>query len=191
MLTKRLPTIDRRIRDTSRQISFEFLFIKTLPPDKLHIGFGFVIQFRVRIRYVICQGGNCFRKRNSKEIWREVSLFPRPTTSPKHRASQKWGSYMLPFWNHILGFIYVDIAKIAVTWKLAKKIVSGWGFEPGTKIVLAIGAAPHPPPHLLCQSPFFLYTIGYIWIHMHENLGHRGIWIHMFHWSPWIWIYSF
>jgi hypothetical protein len=162
MLTKRLPTIDWRIRDTSRQISFEFLFIKTLPPDKLHIGFGFVIQFRVRIRYVICQGGNCFRKRNSKEIWREVSLIPRPTTSQKHRArhlrvcrSQKGGSYMLPFWNHILGFIYVDIAKIAVTWKLAKKIVSGWGFEPGTKIALAIGAAPHPSPRLLRQSPFF------------------------------------
>jgi hypothetical protein len=37
----------RGIRDTSRQISFEFLFIKTRSPDKLHNGFGFVIKFRV------------------------------------------------------------------------------------------------------------------------------------------------
>ena len=35
----RAATIDRGIRDTSRQISFEFLFIKTCPPDKLHNGF--------------------------------------------------------------------------------------------------------------------------------------------------------
>ena len=35
--------IDQGIRDTSRQISFEFLFIKTRPPDKLRYGFGFVI----------------------------------------------------------------------------------------------------------------------------------------------------
>jgi len=32
-------TIDRGIRNTSRQISFEFLFIKTCPPDNLHTGF--------------------------------------------------------------------------------------------------------------------------------------------------------
>ena len=93
---------------------------------------------------------------------------------------------MSPFWNHILGFIYVEIAKIAVTWKLAKKIVSGWGFEPGTKIALTIGAAPHPPPRLLRQSPFFLYTIGYIWIHMHENLGHRGYEFILFYQYAWI-----
>jgi hypothetical protein len=49
--------IDRGIRTTSRQISFEFLFIKTRPLDKLPNGFGFVVQFRVGIRYVICQGG--------------------------------------------------------------------------------------------------------------------------------------
>jgi hypothetical protein len=49
--------IDRGIRDASRQISFEFLFIKTRPPDTLHIGFVFIIQFRVGIRYVMCQGG--------------------------------------------------------------------------------------------------------------------------------------
>jgi hypothetical protein len=32
-------TIDRGIRDTSRQICFEFLFIKTRPPHILDIGF--------------------------------------------------------------------------------------------------------------------------------------------------------
>ena len=31
--------IYRGTRNTSRQISFEFLFIKTRPPDKLHTGF--------------------------------------------------------------------------------------------------------------------------------------------------------
>jgi hypothetical protein len=49
--------IDRGLRNTSRQISFEFLFIKTCLPDKLHNGFGFVIQFRVGIRYRKCEGG--------------------------------------------------------------------------------------------------------------------------------------
>jgi prenyltransferase beta subunit len=45
------------LRTISRQISFEFLFIKTCPPDKLHNRFGFVIQFRVGIRYLKCEGG--------------------------------------------------------------------------------------------------------------------------------------
>ena len=49
--------IDRGIGNTSRQISFEFLFIKTRPPNKLHYGFGFVVQFRVGIWYLNCQGG--------------------------------------------------------------------------------------------------------------------------------------
>ena len=55
-------------------------------------------------------------------------------------SHDRWlgGSYMSPFWNHILGFIYVEIAKIAATWKLAKlakKNVSRfWGFEPGTNM---------------------------------------------------------
>jgi hypothetical protein len=47
----------RGISTTSRHISFEFLFIKTCPPDKLHYGFGFVVQFGVGIRYLSCQGG--------------------------------------------------------------------------------------------------------------------------------------
>ncbi len=49
--------IDRAIRTTSRQISFEFLFIKTRPPDKLDNGFRRGIERRNQIRYVICQGG--------------------------------------------------------------------------------------------------------------------------------------
>ena len=39
------------------QISFEFLFIKTRPPDKLHNGFRRWIEWQNQIRYVICQGG--------------------------------------------------------------------------------------------------------------------------------------
>jgi hypothetical protein len=53
----------RGIRDTSRQISFEFLFIKTRPTDN---GFGFVIQFRVGIRYVIRMGANFEKKDQTK-----------------------------------------------------------------------------------------------------------------------------
>ena len=48
---------DRGLRDTSRQISFEFRFIKTRPPHILDIGFRRGIEWRNRIRYVICQGG--------------------------------------------------------------------------------------------------------------------------------------
>jgi len=48
----------KRNKNRSKDIDIlEFLFIKTRPPDKLHNGFVFVIQFRVGIRYVICQGG--------------------------------------------------------------------------------------------------------------------------------------
>ena len=59
--------IDRGLRTTSRQISFKFLSIKTLPPDKLHRGFRRGIEWRNRVRHVIFQG-------NSKEIWWEVVL---------------------------------------------------------------------------------------------------------------------
>ncbi len=60
--------------------------------------------------------------------------------------------------------------------KISKKNVSGWGFEPETKMALTIVTVCHTPPHLLHQLPFFIYQtrIGYIRIHMHENLGHRG-----------------
>ncbi len=68
--------IDRGLRDTSRQISFEFLFIKTCPPDKLHNGFGFVIQFRIGIRYVICQGGEFDKKEFKRNLVGSVSYPP-------------------------------------------------------------------------------------------------------------------
>jgi hypothetical protein len=71
-----LPTIDRGIRDTSPQISFEFLFIKTRPPDKLHNGFGFVIQFRVGICYVICQGASFEKKEFKRNLAGSVSYPP-------------------------------------------------------------------------------------------------------------------
>jgi hypothetical protein len=37
-----------------------------------------------------------------------------------HIIATRKGYAMSPFWNHILCFIYVEIAKIAATWKLAK-----------------------------------------------------------------------
>jgi hypothetical protein len=67
----------RGISTTSGHISFEFLFIKTFPPDKLHNGFRRGIELRNRIRYVIyLSGGKVLIKRNSKEMWREVVLMP-------------------------------------------------------------------------------------------------------------------
>jgi hypothetical protein len=42
---------------TSCQISFEFLFIESCPPEKLQTTFRFVVQFCVGIQYLICQGG--------------------------------------------------------------------------------------------------------------------------------------
>jgi len=58
---------------------------------------------------------------------------------------------MSPFWNHILGLIYVEIAKIVETWKLAKKNCMQVGISTGDQynITLAIVAVRHPPPHLL------------------------------------------
>ena len=68
--------IDRGIRTTSRQISFEFLFIKTCPPDKLHNGFGFVIQFRVGIRYLKCGGASFDKKEFNRNLAGSVSYPP-------------------------------------------------------------------------------------------------------------------
>jgi hypothetical protein len=44
----------RGISTTSRHISFEFLFIKTCPPDNFDTGFRRGIERRNRIRGVIC-----------------------------------------------------------------------------------------------------------------------------------------
>ena len=41
---------------------------------------------------------------------------------------------------------------------LLKKIVSGWGFQQGTNIELAIVAVCYPLAHLLCKWPFYLCT---------------------------------
>jgi len=41
--------------------------------------------------------------------------------------------------------------------KLAKK--KKMGFQPGTNMLAIVAAARHPPPHLLRQCPFYLYTI--------------------------------
>ena len=58
------------------RISFEFLFIKTHPTDKLHSGCGFVIQLGVGIRYKICQGGS-FDKKEFKRNLKFHRLVPR------------------------------------------------------------------------------------------------------------------
>ena len=110
-----------------------------------------------------------------------------------NESENKGVSYMSPFWNHILGFIYVEIAKIVATWKLAKlaktNVSRFWGFEPGTNLWSQLLWSHHPPPHLLCEWPFCLYhtRIGYIWIHtfcwMYEFIGHRVyefIWMNEF-----------
>ncbi len=87
------------------------------------------------------------------------------------------------FWNHILGSMYAEIAKIAATWKLAKlaknKLSRFWGFETGTNIALnRRGDSTHYPTTSV-SGHFFIYQtrIGYIWIltlcQMYEFIGHR------------------
>ena len=50
---------------------------KLAPPDKLHNGFGFVIQFSVGIRYVIiCQGGEFDKKEFKRNLAGSVSFPP-------------------------------------------------------------------------------------------------------------------
>ena len=71
-----LYRMDRGIRETSRQISFEFLFIKTRPPDKLHNGFVFVIQFRVGIRYLCVRGASFDKKEFKTNLAGSVSYPP-------------------------------------------------------------------------------------------------------------------
>ena len=43
-------------------------FIKTCPPDKLHNGFGFVVQFLVGIRYLSCRQGGKFWKKGIQNV---------------------------------------------------------------------------------------------------------------------------
>jgi hypothetical protein len=54
------------ISTTSHHISFEFLFIKTSPPDNLDTRFRRGIELRNRIRYVICVRGASFDEKEFK-----------------------------------------------------------------------------------------------------------------------------
>ncbi len=91
---------------------------------------------------------------------------------------------MSPFWNHILGFIYVEIAKIVATWKLAKlakknciQVLGIWSRDQFAVTIIAVTPpTPLPPPSV---AILFIYQtrIGYIRIHtfcrMYEFIRHR------------------
>jgi hypothetical protein len=70
---------DRRswgISNTSHHISIEFLIIKNWPHAKLNNVFGFVIQFRVGIRYLICHGGEFDKKEFKRNLAGSVAYAP-------------------------------------------------------------------------------------------------------------------
>jgi len=111
--------------------------------------------------------------------------------------ASKGVSYISPFWNHILGLLYVEIAKIVETWKLAKKFVPRWGFQPGTNItitIVAVSAIHHPTSSV---SGHFIYIPDKNWIHhniceLYEFIGHRryefmlfNVWIHILRRDMW------
>ena len=76
---------------------------------------------------------------------------------------------MSPFWNHILGFLCVEIAKIA-TWKLAKKFCPGGNLNQGLAVF-------HPPP----VSRHFIPNKDRIHMNSYaRKLRSPGIWIHIF-----------
>jgi hypothetical protein len=62
------PLWVKLLSTTSSQISFEFLFIKTCPPNKLHNRCGFVIKFRDGIRYLSCQGASFDKKEFKRNL---------------------------------------------------------------------------------------------------------------------------
>ena len=87
------------------------------------------------------------------------------------------GYVMLPFWNHILVFIYVEIAKIAATWKvakLAKKIYLGGDLNQGPISRLQLSLSIHSPPRPFVVSGHFVYIPNKDWIHMNSY-----VWIHI------------
>jgi len=117
---------------------------------------------------VVVSLGECWVRYLQNFVWYHLSVLA------------KGGSYMSPFWNHILGFLYVEIAKIAVPWKLAKINVSVWGFEPGTKMALSAIRLP-----AFSVRRHFIYIPNKDRIHMNSyvrKLRSPGIWIHTF-WS--------
>ena len=65
--------IDQGIRNTSRQISFEFLFIKTCPPDKLHNGFGFVFNSALESVMWLVRGASFDKKEFKRNLVGSVS----------------------------------------------------------------------------------------------------------------------
>jgi len=96
-------------------------------------------------------------------------------------------SYMSPFWNHILGFLYVEIAKIAVTWKLAKKKYLGGDLNQGPKLCSQSSLSDIHPPTSSVSRHFFnipnkdrIHMNSYAW-----KLRSPGIWIHVFN----VWIH--
>ena len=115
-----------------------------------------------------------------------------PNTQPIAICFEKGVSYMWPFCNHILGLLYVEIAKIVETWILVKKMYPGGDFNRDQhRTCNCCCCVSHPPTHLLRQWPFYLYRtrIGYIWIHnirqLYEFIAHRryefihfNVWIH-------------
>ncbi len=115
-----------------------------------------------------------------------------PNTQPIAICFEKGVSYMWPFCNHILGLLYVEIAKIVETWKLVEKIVSRWGFQPGpiSHLQSSLLCQPSTAPPSPSVAIFFIYRtrIWFIWIHnirqLYEFIAHRRY--EFIHFNVWI-----
>ena len=114
---------------------------------------------------------------------------------------------MSPFWNHILGLIHVEIAKIVETWKLAKKDCMQVGIHACNRRCPPSATPPPPfhhptfsipPPHLLHSAtppppfrhPTFSIIGHFIYIpnkyRIHVNSSYSSIiWIHIYIWGLW------
>jgi hypothetical protein len=110
---------------------------------------------------------------------------------------------MSPFWNHILGFIYVEIAKIVATWKLAKlakkhciQVLGIWTRDQYRASNRCGHSTTSLPPSAVAIKIIYQSRIGYIWIHtlcwMYEFRGHRvyefilcNVWIHIWRCDVW------
>ena len=94
------------------------------------------------------------------------------------------GSYMYPFWNHILGLYMERFAKIVATWKLAKlakkkciQFLGSWTRDQFAVAIVVVTPPTTPPPPWVAILFIYQTRIGYIWIHtfcrMYEFIGHR------------------